>query len=565
MIKVRKYIAWFVILLLLSGLMVACGSTEEPAPAEEPAAETVAEEPTAAPVEEVEEPEPTEASAEEAEPTEEPAEEVEEVGPTAEPEPEEAPLTAVEELIIAQTAETPTLDAQLNWSMIGRNIYYQLFGYLTRHDENMQVVPELAESWEWIDDLTLRWHLREGVTFHNGEPFNAEAMKYSIERIMNEETGAPWIVVLSFIDHIEIVDEYTVDVIATIPTTSQLLEVGRMPMVPPKYIEEIGAKAFAENPVSAGPWKFVEWVKGDKVVLERFDDYWQGPHPIERLVFRVVPDATTAFAEIQAGTLDVAKISPEACASLNESDLAHCNSARSIQNVQLTFTNETDDLAVRKAIAHAINVDAIIEFIMGGQARRTNGPLSTLVWGSNPDIVGYEYDPELAMQILADAGYAPGDVVMPLHFAAGRIPKGREIAETIAGDLEQVGITVELMPAEYGTWFDEHYEGKHTGMSLSSSTATTGDPNQMFRDHLSATGIGYHQSEELDSYLVPVKEVVDPEERLPLVRAAEQYVQDNVLWIALFDVDLIYGINNKVEWAPVPNDLKWLYAAQPNE
>ncbi len=569
MLKIRKHIALFLILLLLAGLVAACSSPEEAPPVEEVASESTDEEAPAEPAEEVEEPaEETEPAEEAEEPVEEaeetePAEEAEE--PADEADSAEAPQTAVEEIIIAQEAEIPTLDAQLNWSMVGRNIYYQLFGYLTRHNDNMEVVPELAESWEWVDDLTLRWHLREDVTFHNGEPFNAEAMKYSLERIMDEETGAPWIVVLSFIDRIEIVDEYTVDVIATIPTTAQLLEVGRMPMVPPNYVEEVGAEAFAENPISAGPWKFVEWVKGDRVVLERFDDYWQGPHPVERLVFRVVPDATTALAEIQAGTLDVAKISPEACGPLNETDMAHCNSARSIQNVRIMFTNETDDLAVRQAIAHAINVDAIIEFIMGGQAQRTNGPLSPLVWGSNPDIEPYEYNPELAMQILADAGYEPGEITMPLHFAEGRIPKGREIAEAIAGDLEQIGITVELMPAEYGTWFDEHYEGIHTGMSLNSSTATTGDPNQMFRDHLSETGIGYHQSEELDSYLVPVKEVVDPEERLPLVRAAEQYVHDNVLWIALFDVDLIYGINNKVEWSPVPNDLKWLYAAEPNE
>lgn len=530
--KFSKFVAWFVVVTLLAGLLAACGATEAPAPTE------VAAEPTVVPATEAPE-------------------------PTAVPEPTEVPEMTVEELVLAQTAETPTLDAQMNWSMIGRNIYYQLFGYLTRHNENMEVVPELAESWEWVDDLTLRWHLREGVTFHNGEPFNAEAMKYSIERIMNEETGAPWIVVLRFIDHIEVVDEYTVDVIAQYPTTGQLLEVGRMPMVPPGYVEEVGPEAFAENPVSAGPWKFVEWVKGDRVVLERFEDYWQGPHPVERLIFRVVPEATTALAEIQAGTLDIAKISPEACDPVNESDIAHCESAQSIQNVQITFTNETDDLAVRKAIAHAINVDSIIENIMGGQARRTLGALQELVWGANPDLKGYEYDPELSKQLLADAGYEPGDVVMPLHFAEGRIPKGREIAEAIVGDLEAVGITAELMPAEYGTWFEEHFSGTQTGMSLSSSTATTADPNQMFRDHLSETGVGYHQSEELDSYLVPVKEVVDPDTRLPLVHAAEQYVFDNVLWIALFDVDLIYGISNKVDWAPVPNDLKWLYAAEP--
>ena len=95
------------------------------------------------------------------------------------------------------------------------------------------------------------------------------------------------------------------------------------------------------------------------------------------------------------------------------------------------------------------------------------------------------------------------------------------------------------------------------------STMTTGDPNQAFRDHLGESCIGYHCSEELDSYLLPVRKLVEPSDRLPLVRAAEQYVFDQVLWIALFDVDLIYGVSNKVDWAPVPNDLKWMLSATP--
>jgi peptide/nickel transport system substrate-binding protein len=449
--------------------------------------------------------------------------------------------------------------------MIGRNIFYQLYGYLTRHNENMEVVPELAESWEWVDDLTLRWHLREGVEFHNGEPFNAEAMKYSIERILDEDTGAPWRAVLTWIDRLEIVDEYTVDVIAKFPTTAQVLEVGRMPMLPPAYAEEVGQDEFAENPVSAGPWKFVEWVKGDRVVLERNVDYWSGAPPIERLVFRVVPEATTALAELQAGNIDIAKIPPEACDTLGDSDIAHCVSARSIQNVRIMFTNDTDDLAVRKAIAHAVNVESIIENIMGGRAAKSVGPLSQLVWGSNPDLPGYEYDPELAKQLLADAGYEEGDITMPLHFAEGRVPKGREVAEAIAGDLALVGINVELQPKEYGVWFDEYYEGQMSGMSLSASTATTADPNQMFRDHLGDACIGYHCSEELDAVLQPVKEVVEPEARRPLVKEAEEYVFENVYWIQLYDVDLIYGVSNKVTWKPVPNDLKWILSATPRE
>lgn len=470
----------------------------------------------------------------------------------------------VPELIIAQTAEIPTMDGQLDWTMIGRNIFYQMYGYLTRHDENMVVVPELAESWEWIDDNTMRWHLRQDVSFHNGEPFNAEAVKFSLDRIMNQETGSPWRASLvSWFDHAEVVDDYTVDVVSQFPTISQLLEVGRMPMVPPGYVEEVGAEGFAANPVGAGPFKFVEWVKGDRVVLERNEDYWSGAPAVQRLIFRVIPDATTALAEIEAGTVDVATIPPEACANLEGNENAHCVSARSIQNVRISFTKGMEDVKLRQAVAHAINVDSIIENIMGGQAVKSVGPLSQLVWGSSPDLPGYAYDPELALSLLEEAGIDPATLTIPLSFAEGRIQKGREVAEAIAADLAAIGITVELRPQEYGVWFDTYYDGLMEGMSLSASTATTGDPNQMFRDYLSASCVGYFCTDELNSYLVPVTEVVNPEERLPLAKAAEAYLFDQVLWLPLYDVDLIYGVSNKVEWAPVPNDIKWFADAEP--
>lgn len=479
----------------------------------------------------------------------------------------EAPANdTVSELVIAQTAEIPTMDGQLDWTMIGRNIYYQMYGYLTRHDENMVVTPELADSWEWVDDNTMRWHLREGVTFHNGEPFNAEAVKFSLERIMDEATGSPWRASLvAWFDHVNIVDDYTVDVVSKFPTVSQLLEVGRMPMVPPGYIEEVGDDGFAANPVGAGPFKFVEWIKGDRVVLEANPDYWSGAPAVQRLIFRVIPEATTALAEIEAGTLDVATIPPEACAALEGNEFAHCVSARSIQNVRVSFTKGMEDPALRKAIAHAINVDSIIENIMGGRAVKSVGPMSQLVWGSSPDLPGYAYDPELAKSILAEAGIDPTTLTIPLSFAEGRIQKGREVAEAIAADLALIGIDVELRPSEYGVWFATYYDGLMEGMSLSASTATTGDPNQMFRDYLSASCVGYFCSDELDSLLVPVTEVVEPEARLPLVKEAEAYLVDQVYWLPLYDVDLIYGVSNKVDWAPVPNDIKWFADAEPGD
>jgi len=331
--RIQKSLIWVALLILVASSVAGCGATATPSPTK-----------GTTPV-----PKP----------------------PTATPAPK-----LVDEIVVAQLEEAPTLDPHLNWTMGARNIYYQIFGYLTLHDEKMNVVGELAESWELIGDRSIKYKLRKGVKFHNGEPFNAQVVKYSIERIQDPNTKSPWSATLKPITKVEVVDEYTVLVTAEVPTTALLLEVGRMAMVPPKYIAEKGAAYFAENPVGTGPWKFVEWVRGDRVVLERYMDYWAGPSRIKRVVFKVVPEETTRVSELLAGRTDIAKIPPQAYSQLQASKVAHPLSAPSVQTIRIDFLKGTDDLHVRKAIAYAITVDSIIKNLMEGRARRVKGAMS---------------------------------------------------------------------------------------------------------------------------------------------------------------------------------------------
>jgi len=479
--------------------------------------------------------------------------------PTAVPvQPTAAAQKTVDEVIIAQLEEAPTLDPQLNWTMGARNLYYQVAGYLMFHDASMNPVGELAEKWDWVGDRAIKYYLRKNVKFHNGEPFNAAAVKFSLERIMDPKTKSPWMSTLtSLVDKIEVLDDYTIQITGKTPSINLLLEIGRMPLVPPKYIAEKGDAYFAANPVGAGPFKFVEAKAGDRVVFERYMDYWQGPSPIKRIVFRVVPEETVRVAELLAGKADIARIPPQAIEQVNNSKVARAVLAPSVQSLRMSFAKGTEDKFLRQAIAYAINTDSIIKNIMGGQARRVKGALSPMVFGADPTIQGYDYSQAKAKEALAKSSYK--GTAIPFVYPEGRIPKGREVAEAIASDLAAVGIKVDLKPQEYGVWFDTFYKGQLQGFTMSTTTVTTGDPNVMLRDNYTPTSIGYHTYPELDALIKPVVETTDPVKRRPMVNAVEKHVVENVYWLTLYDVDLIYGVSNKIDWTPRPNDLMQLF------
>lgn len=473
---------------------------------------------------------------------------------TAVPTAAAAAQKTVDEIVLEQLEDAPTLDPQLNFTMGARTYYYTTAGYLMLHDANMVPTPELAEKWEWVGDKAIKYFIRKNVKFHNGEPFNAAAAKFSLERIMDPKTKSPWMGTLtSLVDKIELIDEYTFQVTGKTSSINLLLEVGRMPMVPPKYIAEKGDAYFAANPVGAGPFKFVEAKAGDHVTYERYMDYWAGPSPVKKVTIRVVPEETVRVADLLAGKSDIARIPPQAIEQVNASKFARVVLAPSVQSLQFSFAKGTDDKNLRQAIAYAINTDSIIKNLLGGQARRVKGILSPMIFGSDPSITGYDYSVAKAKEALAKSSYK-GEAI-PFVYPENRIIKGREIAEAITADLTAAGIKVDLKSQEYGLWFDTFYKGQLTGLTMSTTTVTTGDPNVMLRDHYGPTSIGYHTYPELDALIKPVVETTDPVKRKPLVNAAEKYIVDNAYWLTLFDLDLIYGVSNKIDWIPRPNDL----------
>ena len=205
----------------------------------------------------------------------------------------------------------------------------QIFDTLLRRNlKTLQLEGNLAESWRLVNDTTWQFKLRRGVKFHNGEPFDAGAVKFSIERMLNPKQGAPGRTSIATIDHVDVIDATTVNVVTKTPFP--LLPVrmspghcGTVGIVPPQYLGQVGDAGFAVKPVGTGPYKLVEWVKDERLVLEANHDYHRGAPAIERLVFRPVPELTTRVAALLSGQADlVSDIPPDQIEKIKASGVA---------------------------------------------------------------------------------------------------------------------------------------------------------------------------------------------------------------------------------------------------
>ncbi|MCC6944038.1 MAG: hypothetical protein IT335_05640, partial [Thermomicrobiales bacterium] len=383
----------------------------------------------------------------------------------------------------------------------------------------------------------------------------------SLERILNPDTGSPWISVISMITDIEVVDDYTVVVTSDLPNATFLAEIGRMAIVPPAYIEEVGAEGFADHPIGTGPFKFVEWRVGEQVVLEANDDYWNGRPEVDRVIIKAVPENLTRVTELLTDRADlVAKVPPELVPEVEGTEGARIESVSSVQNVFIGMTTAEgpfSDVRVRQAVNYAIDVDLLIDAILGGLARPVDGPFSPLIFGVDPEMPGFDYNPERAKELLAEAGFADG-FDTELTFGQGRIIKAQELAEAIASELANVGIRVSVVPREWGLYWELHGAGNLEGMYLDSLTATIGDPDQVLK-FVDSTRNGYYfNTPELDALILAQRTETDTEARIELIHQVQQMMIDEAPWAYLFDVDLLYGVSDKIDYNPRPNELIWL-------
>jgi len=331
--------------------------------------------------------------------------------------------------------------------------YAQMFEKLVGVDDAGKIVGVLAESWRALSDTAWEFKLRRNVTFHNGESFTAEAVKFSIERVLNPATKSPWGGRIAAVDKVEPVDAHTVRITTKGPFAPLLQGLTVVDILPPRYFAEKGEKEFVSAPVGTGPFRFKSWVKQDHMAFTANPTYWRGRPVLDEVVFRSIPEDSTRVAGVETGELDVALlIPPEQVARLKAKGV-DVRSVNQGQGMVINFRATVEPLKlkkVRQALNYAVDKSAIINSVLFGAADLMDAPTAPSLFGYCKQ-GAYEFNQAKAKQLLASAGVKPGTKVSYIH-PTGRYTQDKEVAQAIAGYLREVGLEPVLQTMDWPTY-----------------------------------------------------------------------------------------------------------------
>ena len=366
---------------------------------------------------------------------------------------------------------SPTsLDPRIGTDVQSQHIFELLFDGLVKRDPTFHFTPALAERWEQPDPLTLIFHLRSGVKFHNGQPFTSRDVAWTINSMRNGAIISPRAAAYSSVDKIDTPDPATVIFHLKTPDNFLLinLSTGAIGMVP-----EGSGKEFWRNPIGTGPFKFVSQQIDQDVVIERNQASWSAVPKIERVRFAVVPDAITESLELEKGSADVAidSLPMDALPVLAARPNLEVTDVPGTKIQYLAFNLRDpllSDVHVRQAISCAIDRNLIIRTLQGGHARPAKSLLPSAHWAYNADGPSFNYDPAFANQLLDEAGYKrnPSGIRMHLTMKTSTVEDGRLLAAILQQQLARVGIALDIRTFEFATFYADVTRGAFQIYSL---------------------------------------------------------------------------------------------------
>jgi peptide/nickel transport system substrate-binding protein len=448
-------------------------------------------------------------------------------------------------LRIGLPSDLVTLDPALLTDTYSGQVSAQIHEPLFTVDFEQQIVPHLAARLDQPDPQTYLIALRQGIRFHNGEELTADDGKFSFDRLMDPATGSPraWRLTdaLESPDSIEVLDRYTVRIRLKAPF-APFLERLTQPacfILSRKAVEAEGSQ-YARRPVGTGPFTFVEWRSGERVVLQRFDDYWAGPAKVAEVQVRPVPDPNTRLAEVESGGLDLAlNIASEELARLRQEGRVQVLTEEAISVFYLGFNTgkpPLDDLAVRQAISYAVDRPEILERLYDGVGQVAVTGLNPSSWAFNPTTERYAYSPERARQAL---GGAKAALDQPLELAFNQVGEVTRVAERLQAQLkDNLGLQVVLKPMEWAAFLAYIKTGEQHQLYLLSWTGGS-DPDSVLFPLFHSKNFGaagnrtFYASPRVDSLLSQAQVTIDQEQRRQLYAEAQTLIMQDAPWLPI--------------------------------
>ena len=476
--------------------------------------------------------------------------------PTEAPTPAGPPEGGI--VIVGLQAEPTTLDSQQISDYNSHRAAYGIYDMLLRFkDESTEVEPGLAEKWDISDNgLEYTLYLRKGIKFHDGTDFNAEAVKFNIDRQIDanhpyHDTGEfpyaefTW----GMVDKVEVVDEYTVKFTLKDRFAPFLNHLAMHPaaMASPAAIEKYG-RDFSINPVGTGPFKFVSWTPGVEVVLEKNPDYWRGAPNIDKVIYRPIIEDQSRLTELEAGSVNfIVNTPPDDLARLKADPKYTVVEQPGMHTWWVAFNHTKtpfNDVRIRQAMNYAVNKQAIVDNILKGTGTLAINPLPPVVWSYTADIQRYDYDPEKAKQLLAEAGYPDGfSCTFWLPESGSGMQQPVAMGTAIQADLKAVGIDCKIETFEWGTYLEKVIvPPDQAGFDLMEMSwiGDNGDPDNHLYILLSGEqwpphgyNMGFYKNDQVDALLAEARVTLDRAKRTELYQQAQKLIAEDPPWILI--------------------------------
>ena len=470
-------------------------------------------------------------------------------------------------LVIALDRDPQRLDPNFVRSVEAETTSQSLYDPLINLGLSGAPVPSLASSWSFPDDLTMTLELRQGVVFHNGEPFDAESVKVSVERVKSEEHGSHLRGQYGSIESVEIVDDYNVTFHLSRPDAALIYNLTRLMMIPPGYHAEVGDEGVEAAPVGTGPFMFVSYSVDDEVVLERNPNYWpdspKGQPMVDKVRIRVIPEGTVRIAELTTGGVHIADtVSADQQSLIESAGLTlvkyydgkpswmilnrlgigvDAEAATGDQAVQYTALQ---DKRVAQALNYAVNRQAIIDSLFGGDAIALGQTFGPGGFGYPADDEPYPYDPDQARALLAEAGYPDGFHLDILATSTANL----DAVAAVMGDFEEIGIRPKLEVIHHtignnrwlGPSFSDNRDGSYPGIRNSSWN----NPESLLRLLVETDGIiSVYSNEELDALIAQERITLDVDERNAVLKQISDLLHEDPFAVYLWAEPSRVGID----------------------
>jgi peptide/nickel transport system substrate-binding protein len=467
-------------------------------------------------------------------------------------------------LTIGMPTDMVSLDIHNHNTILTEAVHINMFNYLFKRNSELEIKPDLVESYKVIDDTTWEFKLKKGVTFHNGDPFTSTDVKYTLERVAKDKAlkENPN---YKQIKEVKIIDDLNFQILTDGPQPALLNRLSRIGsgMLPKAYIDKNGFDYFLANPVGTGPFKFAEWVRDDRVVMDAYDKYFEGRvKDWDRVVFRKIPEDSSRVNELLAGGVDIVTNVPSNLVNVvNAQDSVTAMKATSnrvgLLAVRSTKGLPTENPKVREAIDLAINKKALAETVLGGYATPTRTRVTPGNFGADSSLFNTAlYDLEKAKQLLKESGYANG-LTITMSSPNGVYTKDKEVSEMIQAMLGEVGIKVNLELMERSKFTEMRSAGKNKELFLASYGNSLFDADtalDVYRTEKAKVELDY-SNKEVDDLLKAAVINMNPKDRTAQYQRIQKIVAEERPHIYLYSEQGLYGVKKTINFKPRTDEM----------